>query len=99
MTRKEILAAAEKCVCGQRDKDYGTPEDSFGLIAELWAKALKPCVPEGTDVCIPPETVALMMALLKVARLIKSPEHLDSWVDLAGYAACGGEIAGGGHEA
>ena len=98
MTRKEILAAAEKCVCGQRDKDYGTPEDSFGLIAELWAKALKPCVPEGTDVCIPPETVALMMALLKVARLIKSPEHLDSWVDLAGYAACGGEIAGGGHE-
>lgn len=99
MTRKEILAAAEKCVCGQRDKDYGTPEDSFGLIAELWAKALKPCVPEGTDVCILPETVALMMALLKVARLIKSPEHLDSWVDLAGYAACGGEIAGGGHEA
>lgn len=95
MTRKEILAAAEKCVCGQRDKDYGTPEDSFGLIAELWAKALKPCVPEGTDVCILPETVAL----LKVARLIKSPEHLDSWVDLAGYAACGGEIAGGGHEA
>lgn len=99
MTRKEILAAAEKCVCGQREEDYGTPEDSFGLIAELWAKALKPCVPEGTDVCIPPETVALMMALLKVARLIKSPEHLDSWVDLAGYAACGGEIAGGGHEA
>ena len=95
MTRKEILAAAEKCVCGQREEDYGTPEDSFGLIAELWAKALKPCVPEGTDVCILPETVAL----LKVARLIKSPEHLDSWVDLAGYAACGGEIAGGGHEA
>ena len=89
MTRKEILAAAEKCVCGQREEDYGTPEDSFGLIAELWAKALKPCVPEGTDVCILPETVAL----LKVARLIKSPEHLDSWVDLAGYAACGGEIA------
>ena len=99
MTRKEILDAAAKCVCGQREEDYGTPEDSFRLIAELWAKALKPCVPEGTDVCILPETVALMMALLKVARLIKSPEHLDSWVDLAGYAACGGEIAGGGHEA
>ena len=72
MTRKEILDAAAKCVCGQREEDYGTPEDA----------------------CIPPETVALMMALLKVARLIKSPEHLDSWVDLAGYAACGGEIAG-----
>ena len=81
MTRKEILAAAEKCVCGQR-----TP-------------VIRKCVPPGADVCILPETVALMMALLKVARLIKSPEHLDSWVDLAGYAACGGEIAGGGHEA
>ena len=98
MTRKEILEAAEKCVCGQRDKDYGTPEDSFGLIAELWAPLIRACVPEGTDVCVLPETVALMMALLKVARLIKSPEHLDSWVDLAGYAACGGEIAGGGHD-
>ena len=98
MTRKEILAAAEKCVCGQREEDYGTPEDSFRLIAELWMPLIKACVPEGTDVCVLPETVALMMALLKVARLIKSPEHLDSWVDLAGYAACGGEIAGGGHE-
>lgn len=93
LSRKEILHLAETCVCGKREEDYGTPEDSLGLIAELWAKALKPCVPEGTDVCILPETVALMMALLKVARLIKSPEHLDSWVDLAGYAACGGEIA------
>lgn len=99
MTRREILAAAEKCVCGQRDEDYGTPEDSFGLIAELWTPLIRACVPEGTDACIPPETVALMMALLKVARLIKSPEHLDSWVDLAGYAACGGEIAGGAEEA
>lgn len=99
MTRKEILDAAAKCVCGQREEDYGTPEDSFRLIAELWTPVIKSCVPEGTDVCVQPETVALMMALLKVARLINNPEHLDSWVDLAGYAACGGEIAGGGHEA
>ena len=99
MTRKEILAAAEKCVCGQREEDYGTPEDSFGLIAELCMPLIKACVPEGTDVCVLPETVALMMALLKVARIINNPEHLDSWVDLAGYAACGGEIAGGGYEA
>lgn len=99
MTRKEILAAAEQCVCGQRDEDYGTPEDSFGLIAELWIPVIRQCVSPGADVFIPPETVALMMALLKVARIINNPEHLDSWVDLAGYAACGGEIAGGGHEA
>ena len=94
MTRKEILGAAAKCVCGQREEDYGTPEDNFKLIAELWTPVIKSCVSEWTDVCVPPEAVALMMALVKVARLIKSPGHLDSWVDLAGYAACGGEIAG-----
>jgi len=38
-----------------------------------------------------PHDVALMMALLKIARLKGNPIHGDSWVDLAGYAACGAE--------
>ena len=38
--------------------------------------------------------MAIMMALLKIARISKNPQHMDNWVDLAGYAACGGEIAG-----
>lgn len=29
MTREEILAAAQKCVCGDREQDYGNPERSF----------------------------------------------------------------------
>jgi hypothetical protein len=33
------------------------------------------------------------MALVKIARLANSPDHMDSWIDIAGYAACGGEIA------
>ena len=36
MTRKEILAAAEKCVCGDREQDHGSPENNFRLIAEFW---------------------------------------------------------------
>ena len=36
MTRSELLHAAEVCVCGQREEDYGTPEDSFRVIGELW---------------------------------------------------------------
>ena len=35
--------------------------------------------------------VAMMMALLKVAR-IKAGDKADSFIDLAGYAACAGEI-------
>jgi len=34
----------------------------------------------------------LMMALMKIARLRHNHGHADSWIDLAGYAACGGEI-------
>lgn len=94
MTRKEILDATEKCVCGDRDQSYGGPERSFELIAELWDPVIRRmCVtPEGS-ICVEPEAVAVLMILLKVARIAQNPGHMDSWVDCGGYAACGGEIA------
>ena len=36
--------------------------------------------------------VAVMMNLLKVARIKSNPTHPDNWVDACGYMACGGEI-------
>ena len=84
MKRSEILEAARRCVCGEREQDYGTPEDSFSLIAKLWTAY--------TGVSFSTKDVAMMMALLKVAR-IKRGDKADSFVDLAGYAACAGEIA------
>lgn len=36
--------------------------------------------------------VAMMMALLKIARIRTGTATDDSYVDLAGYAACGAEI-------
>ena len=85
MKRAEVLEAARVCVCGEREQDYGTPEDSFSLIGKLWTAY--------TGVSFTPKDVAVMMALLKVAR-IKAGNKADSFVDLAGYAACAGEIAG-----
>lgn len=35
----------------------------------------------------------MMMALLKIARVKADPKKTDSYIDLAGYAACAGEIA------
>ena len=97
-TRKSILEAAERCVCGDRDKQYGSPEDSFRVIAALWEVYLKErCVSPETDVCILPEDVAALMVLFKVARIATGSYCADSWIDAAGYAACGGEI-GGKHE-
>lgn len=94
MNRPEILDTAKACVCGQREQDYGTPEDNFRLIASLWGPYLKArCVSGEADVCIVPEDIATMMALLKIARIATGAGTADSWVDLAGYAACGGEIA------
>ena len=93
-TRREILRAAERCVCGDRDQDYGGPEDSFALIASLWEPIIRArCVSPGADVDVDAVTVALLMAELKIARAATNTGHMDSWVDLAGYAACGGEIA------
>ncbi len=84
MTREEVLKAAAECVLKDRANTYGPPEDSFSIIAELWSAYF------GLDMTS--VDVAAMMILLKLARIRKSPDHADSWVDIAGYAACGGEI-------
>ena len=83
MTRKECLDAAAKCVLQDRQDQYGQPEDCFQLIAELWGSYLRRCISA--------HDVAAMMALLKVARIATGTSP-DSFVDLAGYAACAGEI-------
>lgn len=90
MTRADILDAAKKCVCGQREQDYGTPESNFKLIADLWNDYLY-SAKDGADF-ITPTDVAMMMSLLKIARIRNGGGTGDSFVDLAGYAACGGEI-------
>lgn len=87
MKRTGILRTAELMVTGKREEDYGTPEDNFGKIAELWNAAF------GTS--FNDQDVALAMILLKVARQTTGPGIHDTWVDIAGYAACGGEIAHG----
>ena len=84
MTRAEILDRAKECVTGKRHEDYGSPEDNFTTIARLW-----------TDYCgygFSAKDVAMMMALLKIARIKGGGGSGDSYVDLAGYAACAGEI-------
>ena len=97
MKRDEILEAARGCVCGEREQDYGSPENSFGLIARLWEDYLQShCVWSNGCVDINSKDVAVMMILLKVARVAGGSKSDDNWIDIAGYAACGGEIMSGG---
>ena len=96
LTRAAVLEKARACVCGEREQDYGSPEDSFGCIAELWEAYLRAaCIAPDAVVTVTPTDVAMMMALLKIARVGTSfvGGTADSFVDLAGYAACGAECA------
>ena len=94
-TRREILQAAERCVCGDRDNQYGRPENSFRVIPAFWTQyIMSKCVPKKTTVDIGPDDVAAMMVLFKMARVATGQNKADNWVDGVGYCACGGEIAG-----
>lgn len=66
-------------VVRERGDDYGRPSDNFKRIADLWSVYL------GRDVTL--QDVGMLMALVKIARLMATPGHGDSLVDLAGYAA------------
>jgi len=85
MTRKECLEQAMGCVLKDRNNEYGKPEDSFGVIANFWSVYL------GRKVY--PHDVAMMMSLLKIARIKGNKGYADGYIDLAGYAACGAECA------
>lgn len=83
--RQLVLEEAIEYITKDRNTSYGTPEQNFQLIASLWTTYL--------EKTIQPHDVAVLMTLLKIARLKTSPTNRDNWVDLAGYAACGEEVA------
>lgn len=92
-TRREILQAAERCVCGDRELDHGTPEQSFYAIARQWEAYLssRGLLKEGATVNA--WDAATMLALFKVARISVGNFVADSYVDGCGYLACAGELA------
>lgn len=82
--RDEILDAARQLVNGDRAKDYGDALEMHQRIAKGWSEIL--------GVEVKAHQVALCMAWLKIARLVVTEDHADSYVDLAAYAALAGEI-------
>jgi len=93
MLRGECLDTAKNCVCGKREQDYGRAEDNFGIIAELWNVYLKAVANRGRTK-LNGRDVAHMMCFMKMGRIMTGTATDDSYVDLAGYAACAAELAG-----
>ena len=88
MTRAECLDEAKQCVCTDRSQQYGEIENNFALISKLWTAYITARSAE----TITGYDVAAMMVLLKVARIATADAPKDdSWIDIAGYAACGAE--------
>lgn len=95
MTRAECLEEARKCVCTDRNQQYGEPEQNFTVIAQLWQTYLSAAT-GADDIEIFPSDVAMMMVLFKAGRRATAvTEKADTYVDIAGYAACGCEVATG----
>lgn len=91
ISKSALLDKAQLAVA-DRGLNYGKPEDNFARIALRWRTHIRNRF--GVDISgLDAASVAIMCADLKLARLENTPSHLDSWVDLAGYAACGANIA------
>jgi hypothetical protein len=85
VNRTHILETANEYVTKDRAATHGDAEDSFAKLAAIWGARL--------GVSIRADQVAIMMLDLKTVRAWDNPKHKDNWIDMAGYAACGGEVA------
>lgn len=99
MKAAEMLHAAADLVGGQRANDYGDKLANHERIAALWNMWLRERkyiffagAEAESDSEIIAYDVAMMMLLVKVARLMNSPGHQDSHIDIAGYASIMEEI-------
>lgn len=90
-TANSLLLHAAQIVAGDRAAQHGPKERNHQNIADLWNAFLGPRL----TTPLSPMEVALLMALLKIARTKdgSGKDNPDSYIDLAGYAGVAGEIA------
>ena len=83
MNRDEILNKSQSLINGDRAKEYGDAYGNHKRIADMWSVLL--------NKQITVSQVYQCMIAVKLSRLIETPEHTDSWIDICGYGALGGE--------
>ena len=89
MTAVSILTSACNLVSGPRDRQHGAKRENFDRIATLWNAYLDTKRPGPLNAV----DVGLMMVLFKLTRTQSGETNEDDFIDMAGYAACAGEIA------
>ena len=83
MNGEQLLQQA-LMVFEHRRANYGLAKHHFRDVAKRWSQLL------GQEVT--PQQVIACMIELKLARLRENPAHLDSIIDIAGYAAVMAEV-------
>lgn len=94
-TAGSMLREAAGIVEGVRQQTHGDKERSFQVIADFWNTYLQLRHLGARDL-LTPSDVAMLMALLKVARSVCGTPIRDHFVDAGAYAALSGELALGG---
>lgn len=91
--REALLREAIRYTTQDRNAQHGEPEENFTNIAEFWWVYLNQRfpgnLPDSMGVDVDAVDVAVLMALMKIARLTHNRSVRDSWVDAAAYLACG----------
>lgn len=83
MTAAEALAQVQ-AIIRKRGESYGNARSNMAETAKRMSLTL--------NVLVTPESVCLLMIDLKLARLKETPRHLDSVLDIMGYAALLAEL-------
>lgn len=86
--RAVLLDEAKSLVLGDRNNSYGPPTQDFARSAAMMS-ALGYTGPDQRE--LKAHDVALLITCVKMSRLTWQSDKRDSWVDIAGYAACGWE--------
>ena len=86
VSRETILTNAKILVTTDRAAEHGDALDNFQTTAAYWNAYL------GVD-WIEPHDVAVMMAMLKMARMRQNDKNMENYEDACGYMALGGEIS------
>lgn len=92
MDKTKLLDAALAAVC-ERGDAYGAAGRNLQNIADRWTLHMRQRHGDLSAV-FTPQDVAMLMIETKLARLAHSPNHEDSLVDIAGYAACYADVMG-----
>jgi hypothetical protein len=85
--REDVLTEAINVITNDRNAQYGPPSQDFQRIAaamNAYGFRVSNCI-------IEPHHIAMIMIMLKLSRIMWSPQKEDHWVDIAGYTGCGWE--------